>query len=56
MLHLLGSVGIRKLVLPCGYTAGEWTKFVPEDPLKPPPPTPHRPMGPGMVLRFRKQS
>jgi hypothetical protein len=38
-----------------GYTEQRWTKFVPENPLKPRPPAPRRPMGPGRVLRFRKR-
>jgi hypothetical protein len=37
-----------------GYTDEQWTKFVPDHPLKPRPPAPRRSLGPGRVLRFRK--
>jgi hypothetical protein len=38
-----------------GYTDEQWTRFVPETPLKPRPPAPRRPLGPGRVVRFRKR-
>jgi hypothetical protein len=38
-----------------GHTDEQWTRFVPENPLKPRPPAPRRPMGPGRVMRFRKK-
>jgi hypothetical protein len=38
-----------------GYSEGEWTRFVPEDPLKPRPPAPRRPLGPGHVVPMRKR-
>jgi hypothetical protein len=37
-----------------GFTDEQWTRFVPENPLKPRPPATRRPMGPGRILRFRK--
>ena len=39
-----------------GYTDERWTRFVPDDPLRPRPPAPRRPLGPGRVVRFRKRS
>ena len=38
-----------------GYTDEHWTRFVPEDPLKPRPPAPRRPIGPGKVIPMRKR-
>lgn len=38
-----------------GYTEQEWTRFFPDNPLKPRPPAPRRPMGPGRVISFRKR-
>src|SRR5258708_5584258 len=36
-----------------GRAGVSWTRFVPEDPLKPRPPAPRRPLGPGRVMQFR---
>lgn len=38
-----------------GYTDEQWTRFVPENPLKPRPPAPRRPMGPGRVIPMRRR-
>jgi hypothetical protein len=38
-----------------GFTDEQWTRFVPENPLKPRPPATRGPMGPGRVLWFRKR-
>jgi hypothetical protein len=38
-----------------GYTDEQWTRFVPEHPLKQRPPVPRRPLGPGRVVQFRKR-
>jgi hypothetical protein len=38
-----------------GYTDEQWTRFVPENPLKPRPPVPRRPLGAGRVVQFRKR-
>jgi hypothetical protein len=35
------------------YTDEQWTRFVPENPLKPRQPAPRRPMGPGRVVPLR---
>ena len=37
-----------------GYTDEQWTRFVPENPLKPRPPVPRRPLVAGRVVQFRK--
>lgn len=39
-----------------GYTDEQWTRFVPDNPLRPRPPAPRRPLGPGRVLPLRKRS
>lgn len=39
-----------------GRSEGQWIRFVPENPLKPRPPAPRRPMGPGRVLPMRKRT
>jgi hypothetical protein len=38
-----------------GLTDGQWTPFVPQDPLKPRPPAPPRPLGPGNVIPMRRR-
>jgi hypothetical protein len=38
-----------------GYTDEQWTRSVPENPLKPRPPAPRRPSGAGRVVQFRKR-
>lgn len=38
-----------------GHTDDKWKRFFPEDPLKPRPPAPRRPLGPGRVVQFRKR-
>jgi hypothetical protein len=38
-----------------GYTDEQWTRFVPENPLKPRPPAPRRALGPGRVIPIRRK-
>jgi hypothetical protein len=38
-----------------GYTDEKWTPFVEQDPLKPRPPAPRKPLGPGRVISFRRK-
>jgi hypothetical protein len=38
-----------------GYTDEQWTRLVPENPLKPRPPAQRRPMGPGRVSMRRQR-
>ena len=38
-----------------GDTDEQWTRFVPDNPLRPRPPAPRRPLGPGAVIPMRKR-